>query len=390
MTVWMMSFPSPPPIPNICWSAYIQHLGQGTWSKLEPPRCYQTWKNKSEAHIHKIYIPSITSWTTLLAKATSHLYSIQSVTPSNHKIDLFARHVNNFAPSFALIDRRPWKELNLRIWPFVGRFKATCYKHCPKLDARDIHQVNFTLNTICVSKIQKRMSIYVNIKKHDIILYHWRLLSSWSLLLLLLLVSSLLSLLFYRILQRDIGGLESQNTQEQKWQQLHVNTSQDAPGRTRPKENTKASPVCLHEGFCVSEPKRSHGKFWNQRTNLIKICSKLLRHSVFTFQEDSGNTSCSGSLYSKLWSCSLWTPNSSFQASKITRWADELSTFWDTNHLRAILPTSFSTSNTSDSWPHPNRRTWVTKACHQFFWWNDRWPRLEHGSQTEVAKPPKT
>lgn len=26
-----LAFPSPPPIPNICWSAYIQHLGQ--WAK---------------------------------------------------------------------------------------------------------------------------------------------------------------------------------------------------------------------------------------------------------------------------------------------------------------------------------------------------------------------
>ena len=25
-----LAFPSPPPIPNICWSAYIQHLGQET------------------------------------------------------------------------------------------------------------------------------------------------------------------------------------------------------------------------------------------------------------------------------------------------------------------------------------------------------------------------
>ena len=183
----------------------------------------------------------------------------------------------------------------------------------------------------------------------------------------------------------------------------------------------------------------------------LKLRMSYFGSSVFTFKEDTGNTPSSGSLYwkPKLWSLLSMNSELSFQGIiENENMSFQLPSFGTlTNHLRAIrinvhlsqqklhltrtvepgrisdgtvmssvgfllswtkdlLP---STSASNSIWPngiifHQPKFSW-NKVCfpetsatfwgQQVMWgrynfqWIRQWTRLEHGSQAEVAKPPK-
>lgn len=140
--------------------------------------------------------------TTLLSKATSRLFSIQLVSLKSQIL---------FSPSFVLVDRRPWKELNLWIWPgnLVGGstyWTCTVFQRRPKLGVLEELQMIFTLKTLFVNNIQKRMSRLRIMTSYFLIEDHYQSLFLYTVIAIASIIIAIIIFFFGRHFRETLGG----------------------------------------------------------------------------------------------------------------------------------------------------------------------------------------